>query len=105
MFWLGFVVLVLVMAVAGIRKAQRAGLWSWSKFALTLGFLAVISTIVTVPAMLINVNSPYFWWVYGAGWVVALALIGAFIFWARHWKLTNSSASPQAGRDRQQPPR
>jgi len=103
MFWLGFVVLVLVMAVAGIRRAQRAGTWSWSKFALTLGFLAVISAMVTVPAMLINVNSPFFWPVYGVGWVVALGLIVWFIIKARRWKFPNAKPSLKAGRD-QQPP-
>lgn len=102
MVWLGFVVLVLIMAFAGIRKAQRAGMWSWPKFFLTLGFLAVVSTVVTVPAMLMNMNSPYFWWVYGAGWVVALGLIVGFIIQARHWKFPGTSTSTEARRD--QPP-
>ena len=104
MYWLGFVVLVLVMALAGIRKARRAGMWSWSKFFLTLGFLAVVSAVVTVPAMLINIGSPFFWPVYGAGWVVALGLIVWFIIWARRWKFPAANASPKTDRD-QQPPR
>jgi len=89
MFWLGFLVLILVMAVAGIRRAQRAGAWSWSKFALTLGFMAVVCAIITAP-LLMNTNSTYFWWVYGAGWAVALGLMVCFIIWARHWKFPNS---------------
>jgi hypothetical protein len=99
MYWLGFVVLVLVMAFAGIRKAQRAGMWSWSKFFLTLGFLAVVSTIVTVPAMVMNMNSPFFWPVYGAGWVVALGLIVWFIVQARSWKFPGTSTSLETDRD------
>lgn len=96
MAWLGIVLLVFTMAVAGARKAQRAGAWSWSKFALTLGFMAVFCAIIAAP-LLMNTNSRYFWWVYGAAWVVALGLMVCFIIWARHWKLTNN-------RNNQQPP-
>ena len=96
MAWLGIVLLVFTMAVAGVRKAQRAGAWSWSKFALTLGFMAVFCAIIAAP-LLMNTNSRYFWWVYGAAWVVALGLMVCFIIWARHWKLTNN-------RNNQQPP-
>ena len=90
MYWLGFVVLILVMAFAGFRKAQRAGTWSWSKFFLTLGFIAVVCAIVTAPVMLMNMSSPFFWPVYGAGWAVALGLIVWFIIQARHWKFPGS---------------
>jgi hypothetical protein len=87
MFWLGFLVLILVMAVAGIRRAQRAGMWSWSKFALTLGFMAIVCAVITAPIMLMDTNGRYFWWVYGAAWAVALGLMVCYIIWARHWKL------------------
>jgi uncharacterized membrane protein len=90
------------MAVAGMRKAQRAGTWRWSKFAFTLGFLALVFVIVTAPVVLMNQNSPYFLPVYLATWVVALGLFVWFIIQARRWKLPNSSASPEA--DRNQPP-
>lgn len=103
MWWLGFVVFVLYMAVAGIRKAQRAGTWSWSKFALTLGFMAVIIAIVTAPVLLMNVNSRFFWPVYIAGWVAALGLMIWFIIKARHWKLPGTRASLEADRG-QEPP-
>jgi hypothetical protein len=102
MFWLGFVVLVLVMGYASIRRAQRAGTWSWSKFLITLGFLAIVCVIVTVPAILINLASPFFWPVYGAGWAVALVLIVWFAIRARRWKLPNSQ--PPVAADRNQPP-
>jgi len=58
MYWLGFVVLVLVMAFAGFRKAQRAGTWSWSKFFLALGFIATIFAIVSAPLVLMNKAAP-----------------------------------------------
>jgi hypothetical protein len=103
MFWLGFVVLVLVMAFAGFRKAQRAGTWSWSKFFLTLGFIAVVCAIVTAPLLLMNMRSRFFWPVYGAGWVVGLGLMVWFIK-ARHWKLPAGKASLEADRAPQPPP-
>jgi hypothetical protein len=91
MYSLGIVVLVLVMAFAGFRKAQQAGRWSWSKFFLTIGFIAALCAIVMAPMLLVNMNSPYFWWVYGAGWVVALGLMVWFIFRARKWKFPGAN--------------
>lgn len=104
MFWLGFVVLVLVMAFSGVRRAQRAGMWSWSKFFLTLGFIAVVCAIVTAPVMLMNMNSRFFWPVYGAGWAVALGLMVWFIIQARRWKFPGARSTLDASRN-QQPPR
>jgi Ca2+/Na+ antiporter len=108
MFSFGIVVLVIVMAIAGIRKAQRAGTWRWSKFALTLGFMAVVCAIITAPVIFMDMNSHYFWPVYGACWVAALGLMVWFIIKARKWQLSDERTSPQAdGNDRndQQPPR
>jgi hypothetical protein len=102
MGWIFFVVLTVGMAFAGIRSAQRAGRWSWPKFALTLGFLAVQSAIVTLPVMLMNMNSRYFWGVYAAGWIVALGNFVWFILWARHWKLPNSKTALEADREQSQ---
>ncbi len=59
MVWLGIVLLVFTIAVTGIRRAQRNGTWSWSKFALTLGFMAVFCAIITAP-LLMNTNSRIF---------------------------------------------
>jgi hypothetical protein len=103
MFSLGLVLLVLCMALAGFNKARRSGTWRWSKFALTLSFLAVVIVIVTVPIFLMNQNSPYFLPVYLGLWGLSLALIIAFAFWARTWKLTGARASVET--DRNQPPR
>ena len=104
MYSLGIVVLVLVMAFAGFRKAQRTGSWRWSKFFLTLGFIAVVCAVVSAPLMLMNMSSPFFWPAYGAGWVVALGLMVWFIIKARHWKLPDARATIDADRD-QRPPR
>jgi len=104
MVWLGLVILVVAMAVAGIRKAQRAGMWSWSKFAFTLGFLALLGAIVTAPVLLMNMNGRYFWPVYAAAWVVALGLVVGFIIQARRWKFPDARTSLDANRN-QPPPR
>ncbi len=98
MSWLVFVLLVLFIAVAGFRKAQRDGTWRWSKFALTLGFMAIVCTIITLPVVLMDMNSRYFWPVYGVAWAVALGLMVWYIIWAHSWKLSNN-------KDNQQPPR
>jgi Ca2+/Na+ antiporter len=98
MFSLGLVVLVLVMAVAGMRKAQRNGTWRWSKFFLTLCFMAIVCTIITLPLIFMNMNSRYFWPVYGVAWAVALGLMVWFIIQARRWQLTGN-------KNNQQPPR
>lgn len=105
MYWLGFVALVLIMAFVRYKNAKRAGLWSWSKFFLTIGFLAVICAIVSAPFMLMNMNSPYFWWVYGAAWLVALALFVWFIIQARHWKFPGARTALEADRDPPPPAR
>jgi hypothetical protein len=97
MFSLGLVVLVIVMAVAGMRKAQRNGTWRWSKFILTLGFMAIVCTILTAPLVLMDTNSRYFWPVYALAWVVALGLMVWFIIQARRWQFTDN-------RNNQQPP-
>jgi uncharacterized membrane protein len=103
MYWLGFVVLIVCMAVAGIRKAQQADTWSWSKFALTLGFLALLGAIVTAPVLLMNPNGPHFFPVYIAAWVVALGLMVGFIIQARRWKLPDGRTSLEANRNQPLP--
>ena len=98
MFSIALAVLVLVMAVAGMRKAQRNGTWRWSKFLLTLGFMAIVCTIITLPLVFMDMNSRYFWPVYGVAWAVALGLMVWYIIWARHWNLTDNKTN-------QDPPR
>jgi hypothetical protein len=105
MYWLGFVALVLLMAFVRYQNAKRKGLWSWSKFFLTIGFLLAVSALVSAPLMLMNMSSPFFWPVYGAGWVVAAGLFVWFIIKARKWKFPGGGASLQADRDQQPPPR
>jgi hypothetical protein len=104
MWWLGFVAFVLVIAFVRYQKAKREGLWSWSKFFLTIGFLLAVSALVSAPVMLMNMSSPFFWPVYGAGWAVAAGLFVWFILKARKWKFPDRRTPIEANRD-QKPPR
>jgi hypothetical protein len=49
MWWIFFVLLTVSMAVSGVRRAQRAGTWSWSRFGYVIAFLALVGVIVTAP--------------------------------------------------------
>ncbi len=51
-----------------------------------------------------NMNSPFFWPVYAASWVVAIILFVWYIIKARRWKLPNGRTSLEADRDQQPPP-
>lgn len=103
MYWLGIVVLVLGMTFVRYQSAKRAGLWSWPKFFLTIGFILGVCAIVSAPLVLMNMNSPYFWWVYGAGWAVAGALFVWFIIKARKWTFSGTSSTVGVKRDESRP--
>ncbi|MGD0346856.1 MAG: hypothetical protein ABSA85_08870 [Terracidiphilus sp.] len=98
MGWIVFLAFMVFVIVSGIRRAQRAGQWSWSKFAFSLGFAAVECLLVSSPLIFMNTNSPYFIPVYIATWVVALGLFVWFIIAARHWKLPDGRTSLEADR-------
>ncbi len=99
MGWIFFLLFMVFVVVSGIRRAQRAGLWSWSKFAFSLGFAAFMCLLVTSPLIFMNANSPHFIPVYIATWVVALGFFVWFIIVARRWKLPDGRTSLEADRD------
>jgi hypothetical protein len=101
MWALAAFVLQLVLIAAGIRNEQRAGMWSWSKFAFALGFAALECTILIVPVTVMNVNSRYFVPVYVTCGVVAALNVVWMIVLARRWKLPDGRTSLQAYRDEQ----
>jgi hypothetical protein len=101
MAWIFFVVLQAIFIVAGIRNEQRAGLWSWSKFAFALGFAALEVTILIGPIVFMNVKSPRFMPVFIAAWVVAALNFIWMIIVARRWKLPDGRTSLQAYRNGQ----
>ena len=99
MLWIVFVVLQGLDHLSGIRREQRAGLWSWSKFVFTLGFAALECLIVIGPIALGKLNSPYFWPVYITAWVVAAGNFVWFIIVCRRWKLADGRTSLEADRE------
>jgi hypothetical protein len=101
MGWIFFVVLQAIFIGAGIRNEQRAGLWSWSKFAFALAFAALEVTILIGPIVLMDVKSPRFMPVFIAAWVVAAVNFIWMIIVARRWKLPDGRTSLQAYRDNQ----
>jgi len=101
MAWIIFGVLQFVVIAAGIRREQRAGLWSWSKFAFALGFGLLQCTILIAPVKLMGVRNPNFMAVFIGCWVVAAINFAWMIIVARRWKLPDGRTSLQAYRDEQ----
>jgi hypothetical protein len=99
MWWIVFVVLQGVIIWSGIRREERAGLWSWSKFAFALGFAGLEVVVISAPLALMDMKSRYFWPVYGTAWVVAAGNFVWFIIVARRWKLPNGKTSLEADRE------
>jgi hypothetical protein len=101
MSWIISIVFMAFIVVSGIRREQRAGLWSWSKFAFTLGFAAVACALLLSPLFFLSLSSPYFWPAFSAAWVVVAALFVWFIIKCRSWKLPDGRTSLEAYRDDQ----
>ncbi|HEY2470373.1 MAG TPA: hypothetical protein VGI45_21440 [Terracidiphilus sp.] len=102
MWWILFVVIQALVIFSGIRREERAGLWSWSKFVFALGFAGLEIIILIVPIHYIGVQSRWFVPVFsGCGVIAALNFIWMIIV-ARRWKLPDGRTSLQAYRDEQQ---
>jgi hypothetical protein len=101
MWWILLIVFQVVVIVSGIRNEQRAGLWSWSKFAFAIAFGALEATIVLVPLNYVDMKSRWFVPIMSAaGSIAALNFIWMIIV-ARRWKLPDGRTSLQAYRDTQ----
>jgi hypothetical protein len=101
MIWILMLLLQIGFIVVGIRREEKAGLWSWTKFFFALGFAAVEVALVIVPVLILDPNSRRFWWIVGAGWLVAALNFVWFISACRRWKLPDGRSSLQAQRDSQ----
>ena len=93
MGWIFFVALQAIFIGAGIRNEQRAGLWSWSKFAFALAFAALKVTILIGPIVLMDVKNPRFVPVLITAWAVAALNFIWMIIVARRWKLPDGRTS------------
>jgi hypothetical protein len=98
MWWPIFIILQAYFIFAGIRNEERAGLWSWSKFAFALGFGALEIVIVLVPIFNIGLHSRYFVPVFAGAWIIAGLNFVWMIIVARRWKLPDGRPSLQAYR-------
>jgi hypothetical protein len=101
MWWILMVALQVVIIVSGIRQDQRAGMWSWSKFAFALGFGLMECAIIIVPFTYVDPNSRYFVPIVTAASVIAALNFIWMIIVARRWKLPDGRTSLQAYRDQQ----
>jgi hypothetical protein len=99
MWWILFVVLQFIVIVSGIRQEQRAGLWSWSKFVFAIGFGLLQAGILLAPLYFFGLKNRWFWWAFGAAWVVAIFNFIWMIIVARRWRLPDGRTSLQAYRD------
>lgn len=85
--WIFIVLAQLSIAFAGIRKAQRAGVWSWPRFFFILGFAAFECAILLAPIYFIHdVHNRYFVPAYVGAWVVVLVNLVWMICFVRRWK-------------------
>jgi hypothetical protein len=101
MIWILMLALQVGFIVVGIRREEKAGLWSWSKFLFALRFAAVEVALITAPIMTVDPNSRLFWWIYAASWLIAALNFIWFIIACRRWKLPDGRTSLQAERDGQ----
>jgi hypothetical protein len=99
MTWILVLALQVGFIAVGIRQDEKAGLWSWSKFLFALGFAAVEVALVVGPIFIVDRNSRLFWWIYGAGWLIAALNFIWFIIACRRWKLPDGRTSLQADGD------
>lgn len=90
--WIAFAVCQIMVIALGIRQKQRAGLWSWSKFAFALAFGGLEVIILLTPINLMDLKSPRFVPVMSAAAVVAALNFIWMIIVARRWKLPDGFA-------------
>jgi hypothetical protein len=101
MIWILMLALQIGFIVIGIRRDEKAGLWSWTKFLFALGFAAAEVALVIVPVLTIDQANRLFWWIAGAGWLIAALNFIWFIIACRRWKLPDGRTALQAERDAQ----
>ena len=89
MWWVFSVVFMAWFAVSGYQKAKATGQWKLSRFGLALGFAVFEGLLICAPIFLMNLNLPYFLWVWGATGVAAIVLMIWFALWARRWTRGN----------------
>jgi hypothetical protein len=102
MWWILIGLLLVVEIGSGIRKEQRAGMWSWSKFVFALAFAGLEFALLMIPLTCIDPHSRYYLPVLVTACVVAALNFVWMIIVARRWKLPDGRTSLQAYRDQQE---
>src|ERR1700722_6256425 len=98
MIWILMLALQVGFIVIGICREEKAGLWSWTKFLFALGFAGAEVWLGIVPGLSIDQARRLFWWVAGAGWLIAALNFVWFIIACRRWKLSGGATALQAQR-------
>jgi hypothetical protein len=99
MWWILIIALQVTLIGSGIRKEQRAGLWSWSKFTFALAFGLLECCVIIVPVTYIHAHSRYYVPTYIAACILAALNFIWFIIVMRRWKLPDGRTSLEAYRD------
>jgi len=99
--WYLMIALAALIFIINVKKGQEAGIWSWSRFALTLSFAVFEGLMISAQLFLMNMNSPYFVPVYIAILVVAVALFVWFVIMAKRWTRPREQSRVDAEQGRQ----
>jgi hypothetical protein len=86
MAWLLIFAFQVYVLVAGIRQARRAGTWSWSLFALVMGWAVLETLVVVIPLMYVDPHSRWFVPMLCAVGAIAVFNVVWMILVARRWK-------------------
>ena len=86
MIWLFFLGLQFYIIFSGVRQQEHDGTWSWPMFFFAIGFILFETVILTLPIVVFNRQSPWFWWIYAIGWIVAASNFVWFLRVCRRWK-------------------
>jgi hypothetical protein len=101
MGWVAFIIVQAIFIGTGVRREQRTGQWSWSKFFFALAFAALESLILFVPIYYVGINSRYFGWTYALASTIAALNFIWFIIVCRRWRLPDGRTSLEAARQEQ----
>jgi hypothetical protein len=99
MGWILFGLAQAIVIWSGIRREQRAGEWSWSKFVFALAFAGLECGVLLGPILTMDLKGPWFVPVLAGAAVVAAANFVWFILVCRRWRLPDGRTSLEAWRD------
>lgn len=101
MVWLLCIGLQVIAFFVGVRLQRRAGVWSWSMFALAMGFMVLEVLMLTLPLFLGAAGNRDFVPIWTAAWVLAglnliwfLAMCRRVVWWANAGSWARSAVTP-----------